>query len=110
MARGRRENLIPFNERTEEEQRAIRAKGTKASGETYARRRVFKDLFRALMPMPNEDNPELSNQRAMALAMIREACQGNTQAFKEIRDTMGEKPKEEVESKEQVQVVYSWQE
>lgn len=45
-----RKNLIPFSERTEEEQRDIRSKGGKASGKARRKKKFLRDmLYTALM-------------------------------------------------------------
>lgn len=44
-----RENLIPFGDRTEEEQREIRVKGGKASGEARRRKRDMRELMKMML-------------------------------------------------------------
>lgn len=41
---------------------------------------------------------EDDNNRKMSLAILRRAMDGDTKAFEVIRDTIGEKPKEQIES------------
>lgn len=112
------ENLIPFNERTEEEQRAIAKKGGIASGEARRRKRSIKDSLDILLSQPfklKDKNgkdlkkqlqalgispDDIDNQMAMAYAMFMVAMSGGKNsvgAFNSIRDTLGEKPKESVE-------------
>jgi len=43
------ENLIPFDERTEEEQRKIAKKGGKASGEARRRKRDMRELMKLML-------------------------------------------------------------
>ena len=43
------ENLIPFDERTEEEQRRIAKKGGKASGEARRRKRDMRELMKLML-------------------------------------------------------------
>ena len=45
-------NLIPFNERTESEQRAIQSKGGKASGASRRRKRDMAKAMKLLLDMP----------------------------------------------------------
>lgn len=112
------ENLIPFNERTEEEQREIARKGGIASGEARRRRREIKDSLDLLLSLPfkiqanNADTirqqlnnlgvpeDEIDNQMAMAFSMFINSVGTGKNAVSAatfIRDTLGEKPKEKVE-------------
>lgn len=84
------ENLIPFNERTEEEQREIARKGGIASGESRRKRKTLKEELLILLSQND-------TQEKISLSLIKQAIEGNTKAFEIIRDTVGEKPKEEIE-------------
>lgn len=111
-------NLIPFNERTVEEQREIAKKGGIASGEARRRKREIKDsldilLSKAYTPTTkNEEkikkdiesmgiNPEdIDNQMVMAYAMFVTSVSGSkgaVNAFNSIRDTLGEKPTDKIQ-------------
>lgn len=88
------ENLIPLNERTKSEQRAITSAGGKASGAARRRRKTLKEELLALLE--SEDM-----QERISVALLTEALEGNkagsvTKAFEVIRDTIGEKPAEKV--------------
>ena len=83
-------NLIPFNELTEEEQRKIARKGGIASGESRRRRKTLKEELLALLEI-NDNNNKIS------LAVLQKALNGDIQAFTTIRDTIGEKPKDEID-------------
>lgn len=81
-----RENLIPFGERTAEEQREIAKKGGKASG--VARRRKA-DLRKIAEGMITGDISEMMIKSLIDIA----ADPGNknaVSAFKEIRDLLGQ--------------------
>ena len=82
------ENLIPFNKRTEEEQREIAKKGGKASAKARQERKALKDELLLLLSKGD-------TQQKVSLALIQQALDGNTKAFEVIRDTIGEKPREE---------------
>ena len=89
------ENLIPFNELTESKQREIASKGGKASVEARRARKTLKEELLLLLK-------EEKVQETISLALIQEAIEGNnsgsvTKAFEVIRDTIGEKPKEEIQ-------------
>ena len=49
------ENLIPFGERTESEQRAIQSAGGKASGEARRKRKAMKEQAELLLSLPFQD-------------------------------------------------------
>lgn len=87
-------NLIPFSERTEEEQREIRSKGGKASG---AARRAKANLRQAIetvlsAKLSNEKAAEQlralgfkdTHEAAVAFAMVLKASKGDTRAFEAI--------------------------
>ena len=82
------ENLIPMNERSEDEVRELGKKGGIASGKARRERKTLKEEL--LMLLENEDV-----QNKISLALIERAMtfdnMGN-KAFEVIRDTIGEKP------------------
>jgi hypothetical protein len=82
-------NLIPFNERTESEQREIARQGGIASGEARRERKTMKEELLALLSEGN-------TQEKISLSLIQQALEGNTKAFEVIRDTIGEKPVDKV--------------
>jgi general stress protein YciG len=85
------QNLKPFNEMTEKEQREIARKGGKASGEARAKRKTLKEELLLLLAQGN-------TQEKISLSLIQEAMGGNTKAFEVIRDTVGEKPVDKLEA------------
>ena len=100
-------NLIANSERTPEELRAQTSRAGKASGEARRRRKTFAEGLKELLSMP-EDDPEVrallqklglegTMQDAMNVAQIRQAKKGDSDAFRLVRDTVGEKPREELE-------------
>lgn len=110
------DNLIPFNERTEEEQRRIASMGGKASGEARRRKKTMREQFDLLLSLPVKQDgkigekvkkvaddlgipvEELDNQMAMCINMFANAMGKNpTQAFEKIQATIGEKPVEKIE-------------
>lgn len=78
----------PINQR--EEQREIRSKGGKKSGEVRRARKTLKEELLAILSSGN-------NQERMSLAILEKAFAGDTKAFELIRDTIGEKPTEKQE-------------
>lgn len=108
-------NLIPQNERTKEEQREIARKGGIKSGEARKKKKLMKDQISLLLSLPfpdvkdktgkkirnmfkqlGIDDENIDNQMAMIIAMWQRALKGDYQAFNSLRDTVGEKPKDEV--------------
>ena len=85
------ENLKPFNEMTEKEQREIARKGGIASGKARAERKTLKEELLLLLSQGD-------TQERISLSLIREALGGNVKAFETIRDTVGEKPVDKVEN------------
>lgn len=94
------QNLIPFDKLTQKEQRAIASAGGKASGEARRRRKTLKEELLLML----EDEQV---QQSVAAALIKEAIEGNASksvrgAFETIRDTIGEKPAEKLETTQTV--------
>lgn len=95
MAEGH-ENLKPFNQLTEEEQRELARKGGIRSGEVRRERKKFKeDLIAALEAMKDGKTVQELGIEAIMSKFIA----GDMQAFTIVRDTIGEKPKDEVDLK-----------
>lgn len=76
---------------TSEEAREIGRKGGIASGKARAARKTLKEEL--LLLLSNGDT-----QEKVSLALIQQALQGNTKAFEVIRDTVGEKPKDVIDT------------
>lgn len=84
-------NLVSLADRTTEEQREIARKGGKASVKARQERKALKDELLLLLSKGD-------TQQKVSLALIQQALIGNTKAFEIIRDTIGEKPIDKVES------------
>ena len=83
------ENLIPFEERTEEELREMRRKGGINSGKARREKKLFKEAIEKKLGQSLD---------SMIDAMITQAQTGNVQAITFLRDTIGEKPTDKVEA------------
>lgn len=104
-------NLIPFSERTEDEQREIRSKGGKASGASRRRKRDMAKAMKMLLDMPAMEGMdaylkkmglpemEMTNQMAMLSVMLVKAASGDVRAAEFVRDTAGDNPKIKLEEK-----------
>lgn len=109
-------NLIPWNKRTEKEQREYARKGGKKSGEVRRQRKAMKEQAELLLSLPfkltdrngNElkevleklgiDEENIDNQMAMIVALWKTALgNGRNQvtAVQELRDIIGEKAEKE---------------
>ena len=101
-------NLInPATDRTTDERRASAIKAGQKSGEARRRKKTFAEVARAILDSP-EDNAEVlellqkiglegTKRDAITLAQIAKAAKGDTDAFRIVRDTVGEKPRDELE-------------
>ena len=96
-------NLIPIDQRTEEEQRDIRSAGGKASGVSRRRKRSLKEAADLYLSLPVSDrrvwnkiarkgvDPEdIDNQMAMIIGLTMAATAGDAKAAKVIVDLLGE--------------------
>jgi len=92
------QNLIPFSERTESEQREIRSKGGKASGRKRSMKAIAKSLAQS-----NVADDEIINLLEMFgikdrdfqtvmifMQMLKATKEGDTAAFKAIVELLGE--------------------
>jgi hypothetical protein len=92
------ENLIPLNQRSEEDARALRAKGGKAAGEAKRRKKLLKDAANDLLDeiIKNAKGDEKLGSEALIMAQFKKALQGDTKAAEYIRDTAGQKPVDKI--------------
>lgn len=96
-------NLIPFDERTEEEQRALARLGGKASGVARRRKRSLREAADMYLSLPVSDKKEqnrlakkgidpedIDNQMAIIIGLAEQAALGDAKAAKVIIDLIGE--------------------
>lgn len=82
-----------------DEQREIARKAGKKSGQKRkARKTLREDLLAVLtrLEIPQKDGGKMPVQEALSSALIKAALNGNVRAYEIIRDTIGEKPVENV--------------
>ena len=87
----------PFTSETARE--AGRKGGRKAGINIRQRKTLREDLLKVLMDMeiPQKDTGKMVPvQEALSIAMVKAALNGNVRAYEIIRDTVGEKPAENV--------------
>lgn len=87
-----KDNLVSLAERTTEEKREIARKGGIASGIARQEKKTLKAELEALLEVVDEKGDSV--QKKMSFALIKKAVKGDTRAFELIRDTIGQKPKE----------------
>lgn len=92
-----RANLIPITKKTARE---LGRKGAAVSNAKQAKARTFAEELKALLEieLTNSNGQKVSTRAAISTALIKKAMAGDRGAFAEIRDTVGEKPIEQVET------------
>lgn len=96
------QNLIPFDERTESEQREIRSAGGQASGVSRRRKKSLREAAELYLSLPVADKrtwnrlaregvePEdVDNQMAIIAGLALKAMKGDSRAAKVIFDLVG---------------------
>ena len=110
------QNLIPFNKRTESEQREYAKKGGQKSGEIRRQRKAMKEQMEILLSLPFKQEKQLNfikdlgikedeidNQMALIVAMYGKALKGDVQAFNTIREVV--KDEQTVKNEDRVQII-----
>lgn len=98
MAHKGQENLIPFNERTEEEQREIARQGGIASGKARQEKATFKKTLEMLLDEKNKKG--MTYRELITLGQIKSAINGKAENFKTILALMGEMEEEQTSTPE----------
>ena len=96
-------NLIPNSARTPEQLREMTTKGGKRSGEVRRAKRDLKDRMKSLLALPvndfddyngatamGVDLSEIDNETILIVNLYKKAKSGDVQAFKEIRNLLGQ--------------------
>ena len=96
------ENLIPFNERTESEQRQIAQKGGIASGAARRRKRSMKEAADYYLSLPETDrrrvnallrdavdNEDIDNQMSVVMGITEAAKRGDARAARRAAEDAG---------------------
>ncbi len=94
------ENLVPNSERSPSKVKENARKGGIASGKARREKKMIQEALQKALKgkyVVGEEGKLLGGYEALAVAMIQQAVGGNVQAFKEIRDTIGEKPTDTLE-------------
>lgn len=98
-----REDLIPFNKRTEDEQKRIATAGGIASGAARRRKRSLREAADLYLSLPPADRrswnklarrglepEEIDNQMAVIVGLTERAVAGDSKAAKVLFDLLGE--------------------
>lgn len=95
-------NLIPFSERTESEQRAIRSKGGKKSAQNRREQKTYREMAKAMLSAQITDQKMLEEMAKYGiegtdlkaytlLGMIKASAEGSHNAFDRLLELAGEK-------------------
>ena len=107
------QNLIPYGKgnRSESEEREMRSRGGKRSGETRRRKAALRDTMNRLLTMQVEveglsdilrsDGGESTYEEVIAMAMIQQASLGDVKAYQAIMKTIGQTERSEADLEEQ---------
>lgn len=112
-----KDNLMPIEKvnasRTREQHSKDSKKAGKKSGQVRRQRKQLKDLFLSMLstPIPQDelkekitsmglDGEEKNYNTLLGMTTLNEALKGNMRAVELIRDTIGEKPVENIELKD----------
>lgn len=85
------QNLIPVSSRPARERKEMGRKGAEKANATKRARKTLREELIALLSKGD-------TQSRMSLALIEKAINGDTKAFEVIRDSIGEKQTEKVET------------
>lgn len=105
------QNLIKNEDLTPSQRRKNASKAGKASAKKRQQNKTFKEIINKFLDGQVSDerlkqqmiefgfaDKEVSNKSCAVFALWKEAIKGNTKAFELIRDTIGEKPIEQVQN------------
>ena len=98
MAKDGKENLVPLNERTKEEQSEITRKGGIASGKARREKRDLKKCLNILLEkdIKSRNGEVMSGAEAISAKLFEKALKGDVKAFIALRDTAGQKPVDKI--------------
>lgn len=105
------QNLIKNEDLTPSQRRKNASKAGKASAKKRQQNKTFKEIISKFLDGQVSDerlkqqmidfgfaDKEVSNKSCAVFALWKEAIKGNTKAFELIRDTIGEKPIEQIQN------------
>ena len=105
------QNLIKNEDLTPSQRRKNASKAGKASAKKRQQNKTFKEIISNFLDGQVSDerlkqqmidfgfaDKEVSNKSCAVFALWKEAIKGNTKAFELLRDTIGEKPIEQIQN------------
>ena len=104
-----RKDLIPFNQRTEEEQKKIASMGGKKSGKVRREQKTYREMAKAMLSATITDENILNELKAYGLSetdvkaytllgMIKASGNGSHNAFDRLMELIGEKEQNQNEN------------
>ena len=90
-------NLINNAELTPEERSKRASKAGKASVKARRKKKELRTLLEMALSQPQVNNPDDDNYIGITLALVQKALSGDVRAFETIRDTLGQKPVDQIE-------------
>lgn len=102
-----RANLKPITKKTARE---LGRRGAMVSNAKQAKARTLAEELKALLAVTitNREGKQVTTQAAISTAMIKAALGGDVRAFNTIRDTIGQKPIDQVEASQTVTIKDDW--
>lgn len=96
MPRGNRQNLIPFNERSPEERKALQSKGGKNRVANIAKRKSMREWAQALgtEEIINSKGDKLARDAVVIVKQYEKAMKGDTRAAQFLAELLGEYKKD----------------
>ena len=94
----KKENLKANTERTPKERKELAQKAGIASGEVRRAKKTMREMLNYLLEkeITNRSGEKATTQEAITVSLINQALKGNVKAWEVIRDTIGEKPKQDI--------------
>ena len=85
---------------TSEEARKNGSKGGKASAEARKRKKLLRECLEELLERKviGSDGKKITGADEVAIALYRKATKGDVKAFEALRDTIGQKPIDKVQT------------
>ena len=104
-----KQDLIPLNQRTKDEQKEICSKGGKKSGEVRREQKTYRDMAKAMLSATITDENILNELQAYGLSetdvkaytllgMIKASGNGSHNAFDRLMELIGEKEQNQNEN------------
>ena len=100
------QNLKPRTDLTSEEAKRLGSLGGKASGKARAKKKMLRDILEMALSVESKKNDTNGDKYLdIVVGLIKEAEKGNPKAFEVIRDTMGQKPVEQIQNINPPQII-----